>query len=52
MRRGRKNSWGRTMDCSTRKIEKLKGGKNRDKKILRIKLSILDKRVGGTKKKK
>jgi hypothetical protein len=25
MKRGRKNSWGRTMDCNTRKGEKVKG---------------------------
>jgi hypothetical protein len=41
MRRGRKNCCGgRTTDCSTRKGEKVKGGKNRDKKIVMVKLII------------
>jgi hypothetical protein len=38
MRRGRKSSGGRTMDCSTRRESE--GDKNRDKKIAMIKLII------------
>jgi hypothetical protein len=44
IRRGRKSIWeGRTMDCSTGKGGKVRG-KNRDKKIVMVKLIIQKKR--------
>jgi hypothetical protein len=39
---------GRTIDCSTGKGGKVKGGKNRDKKIVMVKLIIQEKKTPGT----